>query len=40
VKLSDPGATAIIGAGAALAGVLLSGVMAFVIDSRRRRWED
>jgi hypothetical protein len=40
VKLSDPGATAIIGAGAALAGVLLSGVTALVIDSRRRKWED
>jgi len=40
VKLSDPGATALIGAGAALAGVLLSSAVTFVIDSRRRRWED
>jgi hypothetical protein len=40
MKLSDPGAAAIIGAGAALAGVLLSSVVALVIDSRRRRWED
>jgi hypothetical protein len=40
MKLSDPGAAAIIGAGAALTGVLLSGVMALVIDGQRRRWED
>jgi hypothetical protein len=40
VKLSDPGATAIIGAAAALAGVLLSSVMTLLIDIRRRRWED
>src|SRR6266540_2068543 len=40
VKLSDPGAAALIGAGAALAGVMLTSAVTFVIDSRRRSRED
>ena len=40
MNLSDPGAAALIGAGAALGGVMLSSVVTFMIDSRRRRWED
>lgn len=39
MKLSDPGATAIIGAASALAGVLLSSLVTLWVESRRRKWE-
>ncbi len=40
MKLSDPGATAIIGAVSVLAGVLLSSVVTLWIERRRHKWED
>ena len=40
MKLSDSGAAALIGAGAALAGVVLSSTVTLVMDIRRRIWED
>jgi hypothetical protein len=40
VALSETTVGVLIGAGATVAGSLVTGLLAFLLDSRRRRWED
>jgi hypothetical protein len=40
VALSETTVGVLIGAGATVAGSLVTGLLAFLVDSRRRRWED